>query len=328
MKTVMAKANANVALAKYWGKRDELLNLPYTGSISIALAGLESRASVAFVPASPADRVSLNGKPSDGPDAQRISRFLDLVRRQAGLSARAVVDVHSNFPVAAGLASSASTFAALALAAAHAAGLSLSPQELSVLARRGSGSAARSIFSGYVEWLPGEAPDGSDSHALQLAAPLHWPLGVVVAVTAEGPKAVGSTEGMARAVKQSPFFPAWLQAHEVDLEAIRQGILERDLALVGHAAERNCLAMHAVALTARPPILYWNPATIAVVERVRALREEGLDAYFTIDAGPQVKVICPMAQRAAVAAALGAVAGVQRVLLSEPGAGAALVEAG
>ncbi|MBP1686864.1 MAG: diphosphomevalonate decarboxylase [Deltaproteobacteria bacterium] len=326
MTEAAAIANANVALAKYWGKRDEALNLPYTGSISINLAGLTTTARVRFTDKRGEDRVIMSGRQVDGLEATRVRKFLDVVRQLAGRNCGAEVEVASNFPVAAGLASSASTFAALAVAATHAAGIILSEQELSRLARRGSGSAARSIHGGYVEWLRGEAADGSDSYAVQLAPPEHWPLGIVAAITDRGRKRVGSREGMAHSLTHSPFFPPWLETHQADLETIRQGILGRDLRATGSAAEHNCLKMHAVALAASPPLLYWNAATLAVMHRVIQLREEGMDAYFTIDAGPQVKVICSLPQREAIAAAIQAVPGVHDVLLSEPGAGARLVE--
>ena len=326
MTDAVARANSNVALAKYWGKRDESLNLPYTGSISITMAGLETTAGVSFRPALRADRVLMNGAVPTETAAQRVSTFLDLVRRMGGESAKAEVQIQTNFPVNAGLASSASTFAALAVAATRAAGLALSPQQLSVLARRGSGSAARSVFGGYVEWMPGEVTDGSDSHAVQIAPPDHWPLGVVVAIVDEGSKPIGSREAMACAVKQSPFFPAWLQSHEADLEAVRRGVLERDLTVLGEAAESNCLKMHAVSMATRPPAFFWTPATVAVMECVRSLRREGLPAYFTIDAGPQVKVLCPLSERSVVAERIGSVAGVHRVLSSEPGGGPQVLE--
>lgn len=325
MSSAVARACANVALAKYWGKRDEALNLPCTGSISITLSGLNTTASVSFRRGLERDRSVLNGAPAAAKEGYRIERFLDLVRERAQESRPAEVELRTDFPVAAGLASSASTFAALALAASHAAGLSLSERELSILARRGSGSAARSIFAGYAEWFPGESADGSDSYAKQLAPPGHWPLGVVIAITDSGPKTVGSREGMSRVVKDSPFFSAWVASHAADLDAIRRGILERDIRLTGQTAERNCLAMHAVSLAARPPLLYWNPVTVAVMQRVAQLREDGLEAYFTIDAGPQVKVICPTAERTELASALAAVPGV-RVLVSEPGPAAELIE--
>jgi diphosphomevalonate decarboxylase len=327
MKEVVATANANVALAKYWGKRDDVLNLPYTGSLSVTLAGLTTTVRASFLGRLSEDRILLTGHEAAGVEAHRFRAFLDLIRQTAGIDARAEVAASSNFPVAAGLASSASTFAALAVAATHAAGVSLSAAELSVLARRGSGSAARSIHGGYVEWLAGEASDGTDSLAVQVAPPDHWPIGIVVAVTDEGRKRIGSREGMAHVAKHSPFFPAWLESHDADLEAVRTGIQARDLARVGAAAEHNCLKMHAVCLAAQPAVLYWTPATVAVMQRVVELRHEGLDAYFTIDAGPQVKVLCLPHQRAAVAAEIGRIPGVRRVLLSEPGAGAQLTEA-
>ena len=326
MGEAIARANSNVALAKYWGKRDEALNLPYTGSISVTMAGLTTTVRTAFRSDLAEDLVVTSGKRLEGAAAHQIAAFLDLVRGRVRSKTYAEVEMHSDFPIAAGLASSASTYAALALAATTALGLVLSPQELSILARRGSGSAARSVFGGFVEWLPGEAGDGSDSYAVQLAPPEHWDIGIVVAITDEGRKRVGSREGMSQAVKGSPFFPAWLASHDADLEAIRRGIMDRDLPLVGETAEHNCLKMHAVSLAARPPLVYWTPATVAVIHRVRELREAGLEAYCTIDAGPQVKILCPMAQRAAVAAAIEPVPGVHRLLRSAPGAGVELVD--
>jgi len=327
MNEVVATANANVALAKYWGKRDQALNLPYTGSLSITLAGLTTTARVSFSGRLSADQITLNGQEAVAIEAQRFRAFLSLVRRTAQIDAKAEVAISGNFPVAAGLASSASTFAALALAASHAAGLSLSTRELSLLARRGSGSAARSIDGGYVEWLAGEAADGSDSFAVQVAPADHWPLGVVVAITDESRKRLGSREAMARAAKHSPFFPAWLQSHDADLDEIRQGIRDRDLTRVGQAAEHNCLKMHAVCMAARPSILYWTPATVAVIQRVIELRHAGIDVYFTIDAGPQLKLLCLPQQRGALAEEIGRVPGVRKVLLSAPGCGAQVVEA-
>lgn len=326
MREVIARANSNVAFAKYWGKRNAALNLPYTGSLSVTLAGLSTTVRAQVNDSLPRDRVSFDGCPAIDSEATRVRAFLDLVRQAAERKAKLEVDVCSNFPVAAGLASSASIFAALAVAATRVFGLSLTDRELSLLARRGSGSAARSVFGGYVEWFAGESTDGTDSFAEQIAPPDHWNLGVVVAITADGPKAVGSREGMDRAVKQSPFFPGWLESHDLDLETIRRAIVERDFVALGRAAERNCLKMHAVAMATDPPLLYWNPATVAVMQSVWRLREQGADAFFSIDAGPQVKVFCPCEQRADIASALNGVDGVQRTILSEPGDGAELVE--
>lgn len=326
MREAVASANSNLALAKYWGKRDEHLNLPYTGSISITLAGLTTTAAVRLIPGLDQDRIFLNDQAAGSAAGSRIRTFLDIVREKTHQLAKAEVRISSNFPVAAGLASSASTFAALTVAACEAAGACLSPRELSALARRGSGSAARSIFGGYVEWLAGEASDGSDSYAVQLAPSSHWPLGIVIAITDEGEKRIGSREGMAHVIKHSPFFPAWLASHDADLEAVRRGIQDRDLQLVGQAAEHNCLKMHAAGIAARPFLLYWVPATLAVIEGVVQLRQQGLDAYFSIDAGPQVKILCPLHERTAVAAEIRRVSGVKCVLISEPGGGAEVAQ--
>jgi diphosphomevalonate decarboxylase len=323
----VGRANANVALAKYWGKRNEALNLPCTGSIAITLSGLTTTARVRFDEELKEDRIVMNGRDGEPRVSQRIRTFLDLARRRAGASISAEVRLESTFPFAAGLASSASTFAALTVATTHALGLSLSPKDLSVLARRGSGSASRSIHGGYTEWLPGSRSDGTDSYAIQLAPPEHWDLAIVIVITTDEPKRVGSREGMARTVNGSPFFRAWQQSHEVDLKAVRQGILDRNLELLGSAAERNCLKMHAAAMAGEPPLIYWNPATLAVIHKVVDLRNEKVEAYFTIDAGPQVKVLCGAADSRTVADTIGRVPGVQRILLSRPGGAAEVVEA-
>lgn len=325
MAEAVARANSNVALVKYWGKRNEALNLPYTGSISITLDGLTTTARAKTREDLREDLLAINGRIVDGHVGARLRSYLDVLRTLARRHSQLEVELDTNFPVAAGLASSASTFAALALVGSAVLGMELSTEQLSILARRGSGSAARSVHGGFVEWLAGELGDGSDSYAVQLAASDHWRVGLAIAITDEGPKAVGSGAGMAHSVKQSPFFPTWLEGHDDDLETIRRGILARDLAVVGTAMEHNCLKMHAVALAAQPSLLYWKPATLAAMHRVLELRAEGLEAYFTIDAGPQVKVLCQLGDRDAVTAALREIPGVHRVLLSHPGAGAELM---
>ena len=318
-----ARANVNLALVKYWGKRDPALNLPATGSISITLAGLSVETDVEFGGPGP-DRLEIEGQPAAGEEASRIAGFLDLVRREAGVEAGAHVATRATVPRGIGLASSAATFAALALAATRAAGLRLSPPALSVLARRGSGSAARSVFGGFVEWHRGERPDGSDSLAEPLAPPDHWDLRVVVAVTDAAPKAVSSRAGMARAAS-SPLYPAWVEGVDADLAEARAAIRARDLEALGLVAEHSALKMHAVGLGARPPLLYWRGTTIECMHRVWALRQEGTRAFLSIDAGPQVKVLCAPGDAPRVADTLGAVPGVQRVLTCALGGGVELV---
>lgn len=318
-----ARANVNVALVKYWGKRDPALNLPATGSISLTLDGLGVVARVAF-DGGDRDRLQIDGAPAAGEEAARLASFLDLLRRQAQIPDHATVVTTSTVPRGAGLASSAAAFAALALAGSRAAGLRLEPPALSALARRGSGSAARSIFGGFVEWRRGERADGRDSFAEPLAAPDHWDVRVVVALVTSARKTVSSREGMARAAA-SPFYPAWVAAAEADLVEARAAIARRDLEALGTVAERSALAMHAVGLAARPPLIYWRGPTIECVHAAWALRAQGTPAWVTIDAGPQVKVLCAPDAAPRVAETLAAVPGVERVVTCKPGGGAEIV---
>ena len=256
-----------------------------------------------------------------------MTLFLDRVRARAGIAARATVVTDNSVPTASGLASSASGFAALAVAATGAAGLALAPTELSVLARLGSGSAARSIFAGFVEMARGARADGSDAAAHPLDAGAGWNVRLVIAITAAGEKALGSTAAMRRTAETSPYYEAWVRGVDGDLAAARAAIAGRDLAALGAVAERSAMRMHASAMAADPPILYWNPATIAAISRVRALRTEGASAFFTIDAGPHVKVLCDAGEAESVAAALAETPGVLRTLIAAPGPGARLEEA-
>ena len=323
-----AVAGTNIALVKYWGKRDPELNLPATGSLSLTLAEMGTRTTVRFGGVSGGDRVRLGNAPADDRFAWRVSRFLDVIRQQAGHTQSAEVVTENTVPTAAGLASSASGFAALALAASRAAGLSLAPPALSALARIGSGSAARSIFGGFVEMARGERPDGSDSFARPLEESAPWDVRLVIAVTASEAKALGSTAAMDRTARTSPFYAAWVAGSDADLVAARAAISSHDLERLGIVAERSALRMHATAMAADPAIIYWNPATLAAMHAVLALRTGGVAAFFTIDAGPHVKVLCEAAQAPAVAAALAAVPGVQRTLVASPGQGARVVEEG
>jgi diphosphomevalonate decarboxylase len=320
---VTARSNVNVALVKYWGKRDPVLNLPATGSISLTLDGLSVDAQVGFGGAAygPGDEVTIDDEPARGSERERLVRFLDLVRAEAGcVGSSARVVTRSSVPRGAGLASSAAAFAALAVASTRAAGLRLEAPALSALARRGSGSAARSIFGGFVEWHRGDRPDGSDSIAEPLLEPLDWDVRVVVAITHGGPKAVSSRDGMARAAA-SPLYPAWVAGAASDLGEARAAIRARDLEALGQLAEHSALKMHAVGLAARPPLLYWRGATVECVHRVWELRAGGTPAFVTIDAGPQVKVLCTPGDAAVVADALRAVVGVERVVTCAPGDG-------
>jgi diphosphomevalonate decarboxylase len=316
-----SQAQPNIALVKYWGKRDAALNLPAVGSISITLDSLWTRTDVRFVPGQKGDRVSLNGR-SDEAESKRITACLDLLRQRASVDWGAEVASHNNFPTAAGLASSASGFAALVHAGARALGLDLSEAEQSVLARRCSGSAARSIFGGYVEWAHGQLADGTDSVAQPLLDADAWPLRVAVAITSKAAKQVGSSEGMRRTAQTSPYQSAWVDTQEADLTTARNAILARDFDALAQISEYSCLKMHALAMAAQPGLLYWNGATMECMHRVRALRQQGLPVFFTVDAGPQLKAVCAPSAIEEVKAALRDVPGVLDVLDTGLGAGA------
>ena len=312
-----AQAQPNIALVKYWGKRDVANNLPATGSISITLDSLWTRMTVDFESAQ-ADRLRVNGEPA-GSMLSRVSRCLDAV---VGSDRHAVdVSSESNFPIAAGLASSASAFAALVVAADRAAGTSHEPSTLSRLAGRASGSAARSLFEGYVELVA--HPTRIDVSCLAPAD--SWPLEVVVAITEESAKPLSSGEAMIRCAETSPFYTSWVERQEEDLSAARRAITERDFEKLAAVAEHNCLKMHSVMWGARPPIVYWNKATLACMQTIRELQGQGHAVFFTIDAGPQVKAICLPEAAAGVRDALESADGVRSTMRSALGAGARLV---
>jgi diphosphomevalonate decarboxylase len=318
-----ARAGANFALIKYWGKADARLNTPAVGSISITLDALFTETSVALDPSLANDELTLNGRRRDE-DIQKISACLDLLRSRAGVGTRAAVTSTNNFPTGAGLASSASGFAALVRAAEAALGLELTPRERTIFARQGSGSAARSVFGGFVEMHAGKSADGTDSFAEPLLDADAWPLEVVIAVTAKGEKEVGSRSGMTRSATSSPYYAAWVAGQPADLRVGRDAIRARDFGALAEIAEHNCLKMHAAAMSAQPPLVYWNGATVECLHAIRRLRAGGVPVFFTIDAGPQVKAVCAPGARPQVEAALRALPGVLELLTSRLGPGAEL----
>jgi diphosphomevalonate decarboxylase len=320
--TATAIANPNIAFIKYWGNRDPILRIPANGSISMNLEGLETRTTVTFDSSLAQDQLILNGQSASEEARQRVSMFLDHVRKLAGLNLRAKVESQNNFPTGAGIASSASAFAALSLAASAAAGLKLSEQECSRLARRGSGSACRSVPGGFVEWQAGS--NDESSYAYSLAPAEHWDLVDCVAVVSQEHKPTGSTQGHALA-ESSQLQAARVASAAGRLEACRKAILERDFASLAAVAELDCNLMHAVMMTSQPPLLYWQPATLAVMHAVQEWRAGGLPAFYTIDAGPNVHVICPAETAPEVAVRLRQIEGVKEVLSAHPGGPARLV---
>jgi diphosphomevalonate decarboxylase len=313
-----AIAHSNIALAKYWGKASEAENLPAVPSLSLTLAALSTRTRVSFRDELAADEVLLGGTALAGRPLQRVLALLDKVRGLSGLGARARVESDNDFPTASGLASSASGFAALALAASSAAGLALSPERVSALARESSASAARSLYGGYAVLEAGAAS------ARQVFAADHWDLRMLVALVTRAQKETGSSEGMKLTARTSPYYAAWVASAPAVFEQALSALSERNLEALGAAMEHSALAMHASMLAARPGLIYFAPATLSLIQRVRELRAAGLPAYFTIDAGPHVKVLTLPQHAEAITAQLREVPGVVDVLVSAPGPDAAV----
>lgn len=308
-----AQAQPNIALIKYWGKRDAARNLPAVSSLSLTLDSLWTRMSVQFDATLGADQLEVNGEPATGM-LTRVSRCLD---RVAGSSRHfATVKSDCNFPIAAGLASSASSFAALVVAASEAAGKSPDTLALARLAGAASGSAARSLYPGIVLLTA-----GSDDIVVQSIAD-DWPLELVVAVTEESAKPVSSGEAMTRSAESSPFYATWVARQDEDIRSALDAVSRRDFLALAAVSEHNCLKMHSVMWASRPPIVYWNHATLTCMQTVRRLQSDGLPVFFTIDAGPQLKAVCLPEAAPAVASALSETPGVGRILRSGLGAGA------
>lgn len=326
-----AVAHSNIALVKYWGKRESPhpdLNLPAVSSLSLSLDELRSETEVH--PATSAagdsvpsrDRFELDGQWMDNQMAQKVFRHLDRVWQQrlsqtnSGATERPACVIRStnHLPTAGGLASSASGFAALTLAAAKAFGLADDRRVLSDLARRGSGSAARSLWGGFVHLERGRAENGSDCVAQPLAQAPSWPaLRWVIVHTTGSAKSVGSTEGMTRCKNTSPYYAGWLESHESDIREAIAAIRAQDLAALGEIMEHSAFKMHASMMASRPPLVYWNATTLGVWHRLQSRRAEGLRAYATSDAGPHLKILCEAPDDAILQRDMAQVQGVLKV---------------
>lgn len=315
----VAVAHPNIALSKYWGKRPGVGNVPAVPSLSVTLAGLSTTTSVTFDPRLTADSLELNAVEGFGTQLARAKELLDRVRAHSGNTTFARIVSRNDFPTASGLASSASGFAALALAAVRAGGLDWSAERVADLARQSSASAARSVFGGFVE-LDGE-------HARAVAPKSALGLRVLVCVTTEESKNVSSTDGMKRTADTSPYYGAWLESAPRIHASLREALLANDFTGprgVGQLAESSALAMHASAMAAG--VIYMSGATLAALAEVRAIRDGGIPAYATIDAGPHLKCLVQEADAAKVKERLAGVAGVLRIIEAVPGDGARIVD--
>ncbi len=321
MTSATALAHPNIAFIKYWGNRNDMLRLPSNGSISMNLDGLFTRTTVTFN-SSKRDSLSINDYEVGGRGLERVSYILDLVRGMTKRNEGAEVKSENNFPAGAGIASSAAAFAALALSASKAAGLNLSESELSRLARRGSGSASRSIPAGFVEWQMGNGEE--DSFAFSIAPSDHWDLVDCIAIVNAGQKKTGSTEGHAIA-GTSPLQSARLTDASRRLKICRDAIINKDFEIFANIIEHDSDMMHAVMMTSTPPLMYWQPGTVNLFHSVREWREAGLPAAYTVDAGANVHVLCPREQAKEVEKRLRELPRVSDVLVAGVGGPAHIV---
>lgn len=313
------RAGSNIAFIKYWGVDDATLNLPQNNSISMTLADAHTTTTVEWRAKSqlPQDEIVVDGKRFDERKAARLVRHLDRIRALAAVDRHACVVSQNNFPMASGIASSASGFAALTTAACYALALPWDATRLSAIARRGSGSASRSLFGGFVEWNRGH--DDATSVACQLHPVEHWTLYDIVAVVSGAEKAVSSEQGHQLAAS-SPLNSGRMASLPAALAEVRAALVTRDLRRLGPVIEQDALAMHAVMMTSTPSLLYWQPGTLEIIQAVRRWREhDDLQAYFTIDAGPNIHILCEADDVAAVQAYLATLSSVQQIIVSRPG---------
>ena len=321
-----AVSHPNIAFIKYWGNRNNQLRIAANDSISMNLGGLETHTKVTFLMQTSdesSDRLILNGEESTGNALDRVSNFLDILRKMAETNARAIVESKNHFPTGAGIASSAAAFSALALAGAAALQLNLSEKELSRLARRGSGSASRSIPGGFVEWQAGS--DDEDSYAYSIAPPEHWNLVDCIAIVKSSHKTVGSTTGHSLA-GSSPLQDGRLADTPRRVVLCRNAILHRDFNALAEVVELDSNIMHAVMQTSTPPLFYWEPQSVALMKLIPEWRRNGHPVCYTLDAGPNVHVITKAEYVEEVKRELLSQEGVSKVLTSGVGGPTRLVK--
>ncbi|MBI5033968.1 MAG: diphosphomevalonate decarboxylase [Chloroflexi bacterium] len=314
---------SNIAFIKYWGNRDAVYRIPLNDSVSMNLDHAFTTTTVEFDDKLNDDVIVIGGKEVDGSARARVVSHLDRVRKLANIETKARVRSQNNFPTSAGIASSASAFAALSLAATRAAGLEVSERDLSILARQASGSACRSIPGGFVEWIAGYS--SADSYAVSIASPEHWELRDVVAIVSAEEKKVGSYEGHA-AAQTSPFLWTRQSALPSRFHLVRRAILSKDLTLLGPAIEEDAIELHMMAMTSRPPIYYWTPGMVRVIQSVQQWRADGIGVYFTLDAGPNVHLICESKDVDRVAELARQVQDVQQIIVNAAGGAAHTIE--
>ncbi len=329
MRIATVEATPNIAVVKYWGKRDNKIILPMEGSQSFTIDSLKTRTTVMFSDKFKEDEFWLNNKKVDLTDKEIAERMqqLNIIRERAGITLKAKIVSINCFPTAAGFASSASGLAALACAASRAAGLNLSAKELSILARLGSGSACRSVVGGFVEWHKGTKEDGSDSFAETIYPANHWPeLRLVSAVLAEGKKKVSSRAGMKQTVATSVLYTARLAYLPTLLKEMREAVGRKDFAKFAELTMRESNNMHATMLDTWPPIMYLNDLSKQVIYAVGELNANEIKAAYTFDAGPNAHIYTLEKNVPEVKRMLEGINGVQKVIVSKIGNGPVYLE--
>lgn len=317
-----AKAPANIAFIKYWGKKNEKLNLPLSSSISMNLSRVFTTTTVEFAPVYKKDVFEFTKEKATFKEKGRVFDQLDRIRKKTGITQYAKVISENNFPKGIGIASSAAGFAALTLAGTSAAGLSYSQKGLSILARLGSGSACRSIPDGFVEWKMGVSSE--TSYARSIFPPEYWDLRNIVVIVGGKEKKISSTEGH-RLAPTSPFFKERISVLEAKVKKMKRLIKEKRFTEFGIAIEEEAINMHTIMMTSKPPIFYWLPKTLEIMRLVWQWREKGLKIYFTIDAGPTLHLICQGRDEKRVLAKLGKIRGIRKIVSNKPAKGAYLV---
>lgn len=339
-----AKANVNIALIKYWGKADSEENLPAVGSLSLTLDEWGSETRVTWYKSMSngcADhRFILNGRERIDTKVNRLlDRLLVLAEQHNHTWAKpkqvwAKVESTNTVPTASGLASSASGMAALGLASWSALAWSnpfetdpnkaFSPksEHLVDLVRIGSGSAVRSLLGGLVRL------ERDGKRMKQLRPATDWPLALVVAVVDPGPKSVSSREGMERTRQTSPYYQAWIESHEADLNAAEEAVKQKNLSRLGELMEHSTFKMHSVMWAAQPPLRYLKATSFMVLDRVEQLRQTGVEAWATMDAGPHVKVLCRHEEVQKVLESLKKVEGLHSCIVRYPGQAAQVLVEG
>ncbi|MBG9989369.1 diphosphomevalonate decarboxylase [Aerococcaceae bacterium DSM 111176] len=314
------RAHTNIALIKYWGKRNQELYLPMTSSLSLTLESLYTDTAVKFDAHLEHDTFILDGQLQDAKETEKVSKFVDLFRNFSGINLPVAIESVNHVPTAAGLASSASAFAALASAINAALDLGLSPEILSTFARQGSGSSTRSLFGGLAMWHKGEGDDSASSYAEQIDD-ASFDIGMLIVVVNNQKKKISSRVGMQHTIETSPFYKLWPEEVAKDLSLMLAAIEEKNINKIGTIAEHNAMKMHSTVLASNPSMNYFEAKSLRAIELVQQMRADGLSAYYTMDAGPNVKIICPYSQMDQIKAYLKDDFSDEQLIMSRPGTG-------